>query len=69
METSPEKNNTNVHENDKASVVYHQLISIANDTFGHGNWSHAVTSQTIGTNYYKYNKIINFININGILLF
>ncbi|XP_044021271.1 DNA repair protein RAD52 homolog, partial [Aphidius gifuensis] len=47
MDTSPEKNNTNAHENDKASVVYHQLISIANDIFGDGNWSHAVTSQTI----------------------
>lgn len=44
-------------DNDKQT--YNELITIANEIFGHGKWSHAVTSQTVGMDnqnncFYKF---------------
>ncbi|XP_034942937.1 DNA repair protein RAD52 homolog [Chelonus insularis] len=40
-----DSNGTNDPENH--STTYNDLILIANEVFGHGKWSHAVTSQTV----------------------
>ncbi|XP_074110174.1 uncharacterized protein LOC141534617 isoform X2 [Cotesia typhae] len=45
IENSPEKDISSHMDNDKQT--YNELITIANEIFGHGKWSHAVTSQTV----------------------
>lgn len=35
-----------------------ELISLANRLFGKGKWSHAVTSQTIGTYFSLFHALI-----------
>lgn len=51
-ENSPEAENSLFNSvADKLSLLtYDELISIADNVFGTGKWSHAVTSQTVGEN-------------------
>ncbi|CAD6234268.1 GSCOCG00007703001-RA-CDS [Cotesia congregata] len=46
-ENSPEKDISSRGNMDNDKQTYNELITIANEIFGHGKWSHAVTSQTV----------------------
>ncbi|XP_015124333.1 DNA repair protein RAD52 homolog isoform X2 [Diachasma alloeum] len=43
---SPEKNSNGILK-DSHTGTYNELVAIANEVFGQGNWSHAITSQTV----------------------
>ncbi|XP_008543855.1 DNA repair protein RAD52 homolog [Microplitis demolitor] len=57
-DNSPEQDISSRGHLDNDKHTYNELISIANEVFGHGKWSHAVTSQTVDFVEYVMGKYL-----------